>query len=72
MHIEKRGTRFYWVEWGTDKKGVRFVNVIPTGEGNDKFARKIIRWVGDVFDELTVVYDSVVKDIPFEKVKWTR
>ena len=72
MHIEKRGTRFYWVEWGIDKKGWRFINVLPTREGNDRFSREIARWVDEVFDELTVVYERVVKEIPFEKVKWTR
>ena len=72
MHIEKRGTRFYWVEWGIDKKGWKFINVLPTREGNDRFAREIARWVDEVFDELTVVYERVVKEISFEKVKWTR
>lgn len=67
MHIEKRGTRFYWVEWGIDKKGWRFINVLPTREGNDRFAREIARWVDEVFDELTVVYERVVKEILFEK-----
>ena len=71
MHIEKRGTRFYWVEWGIDKTGEIFANVITDNEGNDRFARKITRWVKDAFDELTEVHGKVMRGVPFEKVKWT-
>lgn len=72
MHIERRGTLFYWVEWGTDKKGARFINAYPTEEGNDRFARKVKRWVGDVFDELGDAYDKAMKGLPFDMVQWTR
>lgn len=72
MHIKRRGTILYRVEWGTDKWGRRFINVQPGYEGDEKFAREIARWVDEVFEELTVVHDRAIRELPFKKVKWVR
>ena len=70
MHIERRGTLYYRVEWGPAKKGGRFVNVVPADEGNERFARKVKRWVVDAFDELSDVYDKATRGLPFDMVEW--
>ena len=62
----------YRVEWGTNKKGRRFINVQQGDEGDEKFAREIAHWVDEVFDELTVAHDRAIRDLPFTQVKWTR
>ena len=71
MHIKRGGTRLYRVEWGTNAKtGERFAKV-QTRKGADKqFVSDIERWVEIKFDELTDVYNKVVSDLPFSKVKW--
>ena len=68
MHIGRRGRRLYRVEWGTDKKtGRRFVNV----EGEDeRFVRKIERWVLIKFDELGETHDNVIAGRKFDLVEW--
>ena len=38
MHIKRRGARLYRVEWGTDRKGARFVSVQTGKEGDERFA----------------------------------
>lgn len=72
MHIERRGTLFYWVQWGTDGKGVRFVNVFPSGDGNTKDGRKVKRWVEDMFDELTDAYQKATLGLPYDMVEWAQ
>ena len=71
MHINLRRTRLYRVEWGTDQRGERFVNVLTGKEGDEKFAREIARWVDDMFDELSDAYDKAVRGLRFTKVEWT-
>lgn len=71
MHINLRRTRLYRVEWGTDQRGERFVNVQSGKEGDERFAREIARWVDDMFDELSDAYDKAVRGLKFTKVKWT-
>ena len=70
MHIKRRGARLYRVEWGTDRKGARFVNVQTGKEGDERFAREIARWVDVEFDELSTAHDRAVKGLKFTKVKW--
>ena len=72
MHINRRGTLLYRVEWGTDKKGERFVSVQPDKKADKQFVKEIERWVEIKFDELTDVYDKVVSGLPFTKVEWVR
>lgn len=71
MHINLRRTRLYRVEWGTDQRGERFVNVLTGKEGDERFAREIARWVDDMFDELSDAYDKAVRGLRFTKVEWT-
>lgn len=71
MHINLRRTRLYRVEWGTDQRGERFVNVQSGKEGDERFAREIARWVDDMFDELSDAYDKAVRGLKFTKVEWT-
>lgn len=71
MHINLRSTRLYRVEWGTDQRGERFVNVQSGKEGDERFAREIARWVDDMFDELSDAYDKAVRGLRFTKVEWT-
>ena len=68
MHIGRRGSRLYRVEWGTNKTtGSRFVEV----EGEDaRFIRKIKRWVFIKFDELCEAHDSVLADRDIAMVEW--
>lgn len=70
MHIERRGSSLYRVEWGTDKSGERFINVQVDEEGDERFAREIVRWVTIKFDELDTAHDRAVKGLEFTKVKW--
>ena len=71
MHIKRRGAFLYRVEWGTDQRGVRFINVQTGKEGDERFAREIARWVDDMFDELSTAYDEAVRGLKPTKVKWT-
>ena len=70
MHIKRRGSRLYRVEWGTDRRGSRFVNVLAGNDADEHFAKDIERWVYRKFDELNVAHDRAVKGLRFSKVKW--
>ena len=70
MHIERRGSSLYRVEWGTDKSGERFINVQTGKEGDERFAKEIARWVDAEFDELSTAHDRAVRGLKFTKVKW--
>ena len=72
MHIERRGSSLYRVEWGTDKGGERFINVQVDEEGDERFAKDIERWVTIKFDELDVAHDRAVSGLKFTKVAWVK
>ena len=72
MHIERRGSSLYRVEWGTDKRGERFINVQVDEEGDERFAKDIQRWVTVKFDELSDAYDRAVSGRRFTKVEWVK
>ena len=72
MHIYRRGTRLYRVEWGIDKGGERFVNVDVDDEGDERFARQIERWVTIKFEELDTAHDKAVSGRKFAKVEWVK
>ena len=58
------------MEWGTDTKtGERFVKA--KGE-DERFAKKIERWVRIKFDELNETHDNVIANRDFAMVEWAQ
>ena len=72
MHIFRRRTSLYRVEWGTDKRGTKFVNVIVGSDADEHFAKDIERWVNAKLEELNIAHDRAVKGLRFTKVKWAK
>jgi len=70
LHIYRRNTSLYRVEWGTDKQGQLFVNIEAGKKVDKRFIRAIERWVMLKSDELNVAYDRAVQGHSFAKVKW--
>lgn len=71
LHIRRRGTNLYRVEWGTNKRNeLVFVNVESGKEADKQFVKNIERWVNLKYLELNHAHDQVLDGEQPDKVDW--